>query len=68
MISGAPDPPHVLVPRPIPIQQLIVAEPGEGPADEHERVERIESEGVERRVPTERRTGDSSVRRRLDVG
>src|SRR6185295_5083191 len=67
MISGAPDPPRVPVPRPIPVQQLIVAESREGPTDEHERVAGIESERVARRVPTERRTGDASVYRRFDV-
>jgi len=67
MIGGAPDAVQVLVSRRIPIQQLLVAEAREGPADEHERVERIEAEWVERRVTTERRTGNASVDGGLDV-
>ena len=67
MVDRARDPPDVLPARSVTAEQLVIAEPGEGAAEEHERVERVEPDRIERRVTAERSPGNAPVDGRRDV-
>ena len=64
MVHCARDAPYVLPARSVAAEQLVIAEPGEGATEEHERV----GPGrIERRVTAEWSTGNAPVDGRRDV-